>query len=68
MEHVHDSDSLSLFASWNSVSQRARPLGAIIDAVVQILGMDFLRRPRMTAMSRTWLRQHDVEVRKYGQA
>jgi hypothetical protein len=32
MEHVHDSESLSLFASWNSASQRARPLGLVVDA------------------------------------
>ena len=68
MEHAHDSDSLSLFASWNSAPQRVRPLGVIIAAVVQILGIEFLTRPRMTAMSRTWLRQHEVESDKYGQA
>jgi hypothetical protein len=68
MEHAHESESLSLFASWNSAPPRARPLGVIIAAVVQILGIEFLTRPRMTAMSRTWLRQHEVESGKYGQA
>lgn len=68
MDHAHESESLSLFASWNSAPQRARPLGVVIAAVVQILGIEFVKQPRMTAMSRTWLRQHEVESDKYGQA
>ena len=68
MEHAHDSDSLSLFTSLNSAPQRARPLGVVIAAVVHLLGIEFLTQPRMTAMSRTWLRQHEVESDKYGQA
>ena len=68
MEHAHDSDSFLLFASSNSAPPRARPLGVIIAAVVQILEIEFLTRPRMSAMSRTWLRQHEVESGKYGQA
>lgn len=66
MEHAHDSDSHSLFASWSTAPQRGCPLDRIIAAVVQILGIDFLTRPRMTAMSRTWLRQHESD--DYGQA
>lgn len=67
MEHAHDSDSLSLFASWNSAPQRARP-GLIIDAVVRILGIELLTRPRISTISRTWLRQHEVDADKHGQA
>jgi hypothetical protein len=68
MEHTHLPDWLWLFAPCRGKPGRLRPLTSAMDAVARILGKRFLTGPHMTAMSQTWLRQHEVEWGKHGEA
>jgi hypothetical protein len=66
MEFAHDSESFSLFTSCRNIRPRERSPASTVAAVVRIL--EFLNRPRVAAMSSAWLRQHEVDCDKHGQA
>ena len=66
MEFAHDSESFSLSTSWRNIRPRERLLASIIVAAARIAR--FLNRPRVAIMSYAWLRQHEVDCDKHGQA
>jgi hypothetical protein len=67
MEHAPDSD-LSLSASWRCEPAHRLSVAATVEAALRILTTWFETQPRMAAVGSAWLREHEVDCGKRGQA